>query len=53
MNALQLEGLGARQLAQREAARALALQPLDAHARALVRALNQPEPVSAQRFLEF
>ena len=53
MNALQLDGLGMRELARDEAARALAVQPLDKHTQALVQALSQPEPLSAQLFLEF
>jgi hypothetical protein len=53
MNAVQLAGLGARELAQREAARALAIHPADARARELARALREPGPLKVERFLQF
>jgi hypothetical protein len=53
MNAVHLAALGARELAQREVARALALHPRDARAGQLARALKAPGPFQVERFLDF
>ena len=53
MNAVHLAALGARGLAQAEAARGLELHAHDARLQQLARALAEPGPLALQPFLEF